>query len=162
MSNLEWLEELYRQHRRVLFHSAWNILRCSSLAEDAVHSAFVRLAQSTALPREPKLYALRAVRNEAIDMVRRRGRLSEIETTPEVIPAISTTTPDDRELHVLVEEALGKLSAAEREIIELHTHSELTFQEIAALRDEPLPTVASRYRRGLEKLKTSIEAPYEQ
>src|ERR1700722_5844294 len=72
-----WLEERYRKYRQPLFLTAWNILRCSSLAEDAVHSAFVRLAELRKAPRGPKLYAFRAVRNAAVDLSRNRARRRE-------------------------------------------------------------------------------------
>jgi len=35
----------------------------------------------------------------------------------------------------------------------------LTFQEIATLREAPLGTVVSWYRRGLEKLRQKLEVP---
>jgi DNA-directed RNA polymerase specialized sigma24 family protein len=48
------------------------------------------------------------------------------------------------------------ISPDERETIVLKIYDDFTFQEIADLRDVPLPTVASWYRRGLEKLKTLL------
>src|SRR5438874_494723 len=74
MPERSWLDELYRRHRRPLFLVAWNVLHCPDLAEDAVHSAFVRLAGLPNAPHEPKLYAFRAVRNAAVDLTRIRGR----------------------------------------------------------------------------------------
>jgi RNA polymerase sigma-70 factor, ECF subfamily len=152
-----WLDELYRQYRQPLFLTAWNILRCSSLAEDAVHSAFVRLAELRKPPRGPKLYAFRAVRNAAVDLSRNRARRREesigVATGTENIEPI----PGDDELLTSVSAALNQLDDASREIVELHLHSGLTFREIALVLEEPLQTVASRYRRALEKLRQSME-----
>jgi len=152
-----WLDEIYRQYRQPLFLTAWNILRCSSLAEDAVHSAFVRLAELRKAPRGPKLYAFRAVRNAAVDCARARGRLREepmpVEASPEALGPVA----GDDELLFAVSAALNQLDDAAREVVELHLHSDLTFREIASVLAEPLPTIASRYRRALEKLRQSME-----
>jgi len=164
MSDRNWLEEIYREHRRPLFLTAWNVLRCPSLAEDAVHSAFVRLARLAAPPRDLKLYAFRAVRNAAIDLARGRDRRAErlldgvdlLDGEPLTVgPAMQ-----DESL-AAAETALARLDDRSREVVELHLHGELTFQEIAALCGEPLPTVASRYRRALDKIRESLEVFHE-
>jgi RNA polymerase sigma-70 factor (ECF subfamily) len=157
MAGPMWLDELYRQYRQPLFLTAWNIVRCSSLAEDAVHSAFVRLAELRKAPRGPKLYAFRAVRNAAVDLSRNRARRREepigVEGTSESVGPVS----GDKELSIAVSAALNQLDDAAREIVELHLHSGLTFREIASVVEEPLQTVASRYRRALEKLRQLLE-----
>ena len=57
-----------------------------------------------------------------------------------------------------IERWLQQLSSDERETIVLKIYGDLSFHEIADLRQIPLPTVASWYRRGLEKLKTFLTA----
>jgi RNA polymerase sigma factor (sigma-70 family) len=157
MPDPTWLDELYRRHRRPLFLAAWNILKCSSLAEDAVHSAFVGLAQLCKAPREPKLYAFRAVRNAAIDAARARARRREESIPAEPPPAIAESVSGGDELATAVAAALNQLDESAREVVELHLHSGLTFREIATLLEEPLQTVAARYRRALEKLRQASE-----
>ena len=102
-------------------------------------------------------YVFRCVRNAALDGLRRekvRGDSIFVgEQAPDqVAPAVPAPLLA-REL----DEKLGRLSADERETIVLKVYDEFTLQEIADLRDVPLPTVASWYRRGLEKLKTLLE-----
>ncbi|HET6323537.1 MAG TPA: sigma-70 family RNA polymerase sigma factor [Planctomycetaceae bacterium] len=157
MPGRTWLDELYRQYRRPLFLTAWNVLRCSSLAEDAVHSAFARLAELRTAPRGPKLYVFRAVRNAAIDLCRSRSRRREEPIGEERISESFGPIPDDGELLSSVSVALNQLDEASREVVELHLHSGLTFREIATVLEEPLQTVASRYRRALEKLRQLLE-----
>jgi RNA polymerase sigma-70 factor (ECF subfamily) len=161
MPDQDWLEGIYRLHRRSLFLTAWNVLRCPSLAEDAVHSAFVRLTELPVAPRQPKLYVIRAVRNAAIDLARIRGRRQEEEIPvdephPHFV-ARAAETDSLAAAHI----ALAQLDEKSREVIELHLHGRLTFQEIAAICDEPLQTVTSRYRRALEKLRQLLEVCYE-
>jgi RNA polymerase sigma-70 factor (ECF subfamily) len=157
MHGRTWLDELYRQYRQPLFLTAWNVVRCSNLAEDAVHSAFVRLAELRKAPRGPKLYAFRAVRNAAIDLSRHRSRRREEPIGAERVSESFGPIPDDGELLSSVSVALDQLDDASREVVELHLHSGFTFREIAAVLDEPLQTVASRYRRALEKLRQLLE-----
>ena len=161
MPDRVWLDDLYRQHRRPLLLTAWNILRCPSLAEDAVHSAFARLAKLRKPPYQPKLYAFRAVRNAALDFARARARRRE-EPIPTDIDRVSCEfLADGDDSLAAVSAALEKLDALAREVVELHVHAALTFQEIAALLEHPLPTVASRYRRALEKLRETLEVCHE-
>jgi RNA polymerase sigma-70 factor (ECF subfamily) len=157
MPDPKWLDELYRQYRRPLFLAAWNILRCSSLAEDAVHSAFVRLAELRKAPRDPKLYAFRAVRNAAVDCARTRTRRREEPMPGQTATEAFAPASGDDELLNAVAAALNHLDDPAREVVELHLHSGLTFREIASVLEEPLQTVASRYRRALEKLRQSTE-----
>src|SRR5262249_11359942 len=167
MPERSWVVELYRQHRRGLFLTAWNVLRCPSLAEDAVHTAFVRLAELQARPREPKLYAFRAVRNAALDLAKVRGRRREepfgSETAEDRIESTGVVAAtDDNETMTAVSAALEQLDDAERETVELHLHGGLTFREIATIVGQPLPTVASRYRRTIEKLRGILECVIEE
>ena len=161
MPDRDWLEGIYRRHRRPLFLTAWNVLRCPSLAEDAVHSAFVRLAELSVPPGEPKLYAFRAVRNAAIDLARARCRRHEEQISVEENGPQVATQPAEDEALSAVHIALSHLDERAREVVELHLHGRLTFQEIAMLCNEPLQTVASRYRRALEKLRQLLEVYHE-
>jgi RNA polymerase sigma-70 factor (ECF subfamily) len=156
-----WLDELYRQYRRPLFLIAWNVLHCQDLAEDAVHSAFVRLAGLPGAPRDPKLYAFRTVRNAAIDLARmRRRHTAESGAALETCAQPDSSAASDESL-VEAQAALVQLDDAARDVVELHLHASLTFQEIAELLDQPLPTVASRYRRAIERIRELMEICHE-
>jgi RNA polymerase sigma-70 factor, ECF subfamily len=161
MPDQDWLDGIYRLHRRSLFLTAWNVLRCPSLAEDAVHSAFVRLTELPGAPRQPKLYVIRAVRNAAIDLARVRSRRQEAEISVAEPYLHVVERADDADSLAAANIALAQLDEKSREVIELHLHGRLTFQEIAAICDEPLQTVASRYRRALEQLRQLLEVCHE-
>lgn len=161
MPEQSWLGELYREFRRPLFLVAWNVLRCTALAEDAVHSAFVRMAGLELPPRDPRLYVFRAVRNAALDTARRRGTRREQAIVVDIGFAETSPSWSGDETRCVLERALDDLDSASRETVELHLHSGLTFQEIAAIVDQPLPTVASRYRRALAKLRGLVEVCHE-
>ena len=161
MHHADWLSTVYQQHRRGLFLTAWTVLRRSDLAEDAVHSAFVKLVKLTAPPDNPKLYVFRAVRNSAIDLAKTRSRRRE-EPLPDGwdSPCDEAIAKDPEPLRSLAER-LNSLDVPSREVIELHLHAALTFQEISQMLAEPVPTVASRYRRALEKLGKELKVSHE-
>lgn len=69
-----WLASVYDAYQKELFIAAWNVLRCRPSTEDAVHTAFARMASLSEPHENAKLYAFRAVRNAAIDIARARVR----------------------------------------------------------------------------------------
>lgn len=152
------LEKLYRECRQQLFTCALVITRSAARAEDAVHDAFCGLLGGNCRPDDLKAYAFRAVRNAALDQVRRRANadrpLSDFVFDPAAPPGESA---EDAEFHQRVAESLLRLSADERETVVQHLYGELTFQQIATVRDAPLGTVVSWYRRAIEKLRAKLE-----
>lgn len=61
-------------------------------------------------------------------------------------------TIEKREIETIIQEALNKLPAEQREIIVLRHYQDLKFSEIAEMLDCPVETVKSRMRYGLLKL----------
>lgn len=63
---------------------------------------------------------------------------------------------------MLIEQALLKISAEQREVIVLKIYEELKFMEIAKILGCNLSTVKSRYHAGLGKLRKIMEEEYEE
>jgi RNA polymerase sigma-70 factor, ECF subfamily len=101
------------------------------------------------------------VRNAALDFARIRARRREEPIPANIDRSSGEFRADGEDLLAAVSAALEKLDPVAREVVELHIHAALTFQEIAALLEQPLPTVASRYRRALEKLLDVLEVCHE-
>ena len=153
----ETLRAFYVENRQQLYTYAVSITRQREAAEDAIHSAFQNLLRRDEFPADLRPYVFRCVRNAAVDGLRRaniRGEsiFADVPASDQATPAAPASLLA-REL----DERLEKLSPDEREAIVLKIYEEFTFQEIADLRGVPLPTVASWYRRGLEKLKTLLQ-----
>ena len=157
------LEQLYRKHRQSLFSVALTVTSCSSMAEDAVHEAFVRLCQKSELP-EGSLtsYVFAAVRNAAIDCRRRQQHQRSI--TESVFASASsdshssnssTTANQDDETESL-KRAIDQLDELSRQIVIMKIFSELTFEEIAGVLEIPSATAATRYRRAIMKLEEEL------
>lgn len=155
-ADIEALHAVYVENRQELFTYALSITRNREAAEDAIHSVFERLLRGRGLRPNLRAYVFRSVRNAAYDAWRRtRVRSHSIfdEATvvgPAEAGALEAGGADD------FGRLLQRLPADEREAIVLKIHAGLTFQQIAELRRAPLPTVASWYRRGLERLKTML------
>lgn len=162
-----WLDEIYREHRQGLFSLALSVTRQPMSAEDAVHDAIVRLAKSNATPEGNAVaYVFRSVRNAAIDQLRKRGRSRE--TPLEHAASLFASTSPAPEAQMMTTEsnaqlmqAVDALPEAQRQAIVMKIFAGLTFQQIAQACDEPISTVASRYQRGLAKLKHTMEGQHE-
>ena len=155
------LEEVYWQHRQGLFTLALAITRCHSRAEDAVHEAFSRLWKSTLQPQRDLVpYVFAAVRNAAIDQVRRpsvnlqEAQQASIHDTRAENPLASAI---EQEQQTLMRKAVEELPDEQRQAVVLHIYAALTFEQVSQMLGEPLPTVASRYRRALERLKLAAQ-----
>ena len=153
------MKRIYERYGSQLFTCALSVTRCPSLAEDAIHEAFCRGIRLREAPRNLKAYMFRSVRNAAIDQLRRQGKASSLcEDYIFDSSAEPSELAEASQLKHQVADALLKLSEDERETVVQHLYADLTFQEIADLRERPLGTITSWYRRGLAKLKEHLEA----
>jgi RNA polymerase sigma-70 factor (ECF subfamily) len=159
------LADIYARRRQGLFTHALSITGCSERAEDAIHDAFVRLCSlDPAGIADPAAYVFTAVRSAAIDQLRRAKR-SEVAGDPKPASIFQEKAnghdPYARALAgeraESVARAVETLPLDQREIIVLRVYAGLTFDQIAKVLNEPLPTIASRYRRTLERLKRQLE-----
>jgi RNA polymerase sigma-70 factor (ECF subfamily) len=151
-------DELYRRLRPAAIGLAAQICGRGA-AEDAVQAAF--LSAWTAVGRynpargSGRSWLLSIVRNRSIDVLReqsrRGGRTAELEFEPED-PERTDALVARREMGRDVREALDRLPADQRQVLELAYYSELSQQEIASTLRVPLGTVKGRARLGLRKL----------
>lgn len=133
--------------------------RTAADAEDVVQEALVeswKRLGTRGLPPLPLVLA--TIRRRAIDRARsddsRRLREDASAVTDELW---FDSGMGDRELRVLVEAGVKALQAEFREVVTLKLWGGLTFSEIAEVLEIPANTAASRYRYGIEALKTSLK-----
>jgi len=151
------LDQLYRDYRQQLFTCALAITRCPDRAEDAIQEAFYRLFRSNREPRQLKAYVFRAVRNAAFDQQRRHPVADEVDEYVFDPGPGPRETAANSEFQRQVAAALRALSDDERETIVQHLYGDLTFREIAEIRETPLGTITAWYHRGLAKLRELLE-----
>jgi RNA polymerase sigma-70 factor (ECF subfamily) len=158
-------EELYTRYANILYATALKFLKEDADAQDVVQDVFIQIWDKAKLydpaKGKPLTWALTMTRNRSIDRIRaiqRRTRLRDdfqAETFVGESEGIreALTGVDASEKAQILRAAVNKLSAQQREIVELAYFSGLTQSEIAERLGEPLGTVKARARRGLMKLK---------
>jgi RNA polymerase sigma-70 factor (ECF subfamily) len=151
---LETLRAFYVGYRQQLYTYAVSITGDRESAEDAIHGVFEQLLQRGFMPTELPPYVYRCVRNAAVDDLRRRRTRRDSIFNDSATPGPKPTPPllQSDEL----ERSLQALSSDEREAIVLKIYNDFTFQQIADLRQVPLSTVATWYRRGLDQLRSRL------
>ncbi len=159
----EALERVYSEHRQGLYTLALSIARDGSLAEEAVHEAFVRLCSRRLDARRLTAYVYQAVRNAAVDQVRRqsaRRRLDGSIYNGWMPPGAADDPADDAgrvEQLAALRRAVDALGQADREAVVMRIYGQLSFPQIADVTGESVNTVASRYRRALAKLREQMQ-----
>ena len=155
---------LYEKYKDDLLGLAITLLRDRSLAEDVVHDVFVSFAGTTGsfhLSGTLKGYLSTCVANAARDRNRSRSRRDVGLEAAEAIHSDSGNPVQhviDSEQSGRLTELLGRVAYEQREVIVLHLHQEMRFKEIAEALGISINTVQSRYRYGLEKLRTIMNS----
>lgn len=149
------LSQLFDLTSHRLVRLAVTITRNQHDAEDAVQSVLVRVADAPgkfACANEPWRYLLRAVRNEALLILRRRKRIVGNSEIIDLLTQHRIDEVEQEETHREIWTALRKLPVDQSEVIVLKVWEELTFSEIGEVLEISSSTAASRYRYALEKL----------
>jgi RNA polymerase sigma-70 factor (ECF subfamily) len=112
----------------------------------------------------PEAWVATRARARAIDRIRSLRRRHEMFVAPVDEGAVANREPapdpaESAEARGVVQSALGQLSDAQREVIELAYYDGLTQSEIAARTKQPLGTVKTRIRLGLERLREVARRP---
>ena len=137
------------------------VILCSKHdAEDVLQTVFVRIVQKRhrlAKARRPDAYVYRIARNEALRLIGRRKKGRTIEAVYEPWLIVSEDKPALNDLAEQLQAALARLPQPQREVIVMKIYRQKTFLEISRLLGLSQNTVASRYRYGMEKLRTRLE-----
>ncbi|MEQ8845490.1 MAG: sigma-70 family RNA polymerase sigma factor [Phycisphaerales bacterium] len=99
--------------------------------------------------------AMNRLRDDA--RARKRRQTHELGDAAEAMPAASEPAAAPAEDFGSLRAALGGLSAADREVIELRHRADMSFNQIAELLGQPLGTVLARHHRALRKLRGVLE-----
>ncbi len=161
------LSRIYEKYKSDLFSLANSLLHDLNEAEDVVHDVFVSFVKSAdefQLTGSLKGYLLTCVANLSRDRVRARKRAPiGMNKTDMAIPDYKTPSKaliSAEELHCL-REAIAKIPYEQREVVILHLQGRRTFRQIAESQDIAVSTIQSRYRYGLEKLRSLLDGKVE-
>jgi RNA polymerase sigma-70 factor (ECF subfamily) len=169
----EAFSELVLRFQRPVFSLIVRLVRDRALAEDLAQDAFVRAWRKLATydsDRPFRSWMFKIAHNLAIDELRRRrpetvpieepeseglDLLGRLEDQTALDPAESLDTA--RALQHL-EQALGQLRPAYREVILLRFREGLAYEEIAEIMDLPLGTVKTHIFRARKELVEAVSA----
>jgi len=128
-------------------------------AEDVLQIVFVRIVRKRhklAKARHLDAYVYRIARNEVSGWIRRRKRDRQRKLADESWLVVRQGDDGPSDLGEHLQAALNRLPQTQREVIVMKIYRQKTFLEISRLLDMSLSTVASRYRYGMEKLRTLL------
>ncbi len=160
--------ELYRLTSAHLYAVALRILRESAAAEEVLQESFVNIwnhaGSYVAAKSQPFTWLTSIVRNRCLDQLRRR----EVETVTlddeDEGTALRDEAPTPLEMLVsgadarAVKACVEALDAGQKQALALAFYRGLSHSELAAHLKQPLGTVKSWVRRGLERLKACLDA----
>lgn len=168
------LATLYDRYAGPLYGLAFRLTGERADAEEVVLDAFEQAWRDAGRFREERgsvaAWLTVICRSRALDLIRARGRRDRavnraVSAAPEDAPAMSRG-PDPTghavegdERRRLIEAALKELSPVQRQAIELAFYEGLSQSEIADRLGEPLGTIKTRVRLGMQKLRDALR-PY--
>ncbi len=156
-------QRIYEKYESNLLTVAANLLGQSNAAEDVVQDVFISFVQSAdrfRLKGSLKGYLATCVANRARDYIRKKQRQKTV--TVDQASQIASNSDEPVQLVVNNEQlqhlgqALTQLPYEQREVIVLHLHGSLKFRQIAELQNVSIKTAQSRYRYGLDKLRSIL------
>ena len=157
------LKSIYQKYRLYLLKIAVAIMNDTYAAEDVVHDVFIKFAGSAKtlkISGNLKSYLRSCVLNQARNHIRtctvrahtsleNAGEISSDGQRPEQWVSLD-------EQSAKINESLASIPYEQREVISLHIFGQMKFREIAKMQNVTLKTVQSRYRYGLDKLRSLL------
>jgi len=154
-------EILMRRHNQRLYRIARSIVRDDAEAEDVMQEAYVRAYEHLSdFMGEAKFstWLTRIAIHEALGRIRKRSKMGGLESVVNrelhVTTAMITPTDNperlayDRQLKIVLENAIDKLPQDYRTVVVLRIVEELSINETAACLDLSIETVKTRLHRG--------------
>lgn len=156
-------ETLYHSYRHTMYYVANGILQDHTLAEDAVHEAFIRIAKNLHKIGEidcsqTKGFVVIIVKNVALTMVKQESKVMAMDMF-EHMEGMSTEIEGyilhQSDLEIIVQ-SVFELSATYRNVLYLHILDEYSIAEIAHMLKLPRETVKKRLQRGRKALAANL------
>lgn len=151
------LEQIYLEYRGLMFHVANSILHNEQDAEDAIHQAFIKIAENIRKIDQPvspqtQGYVVTIAENKAIDLYRRRNKhpTVDLDEEPQGIRAVYNGE------NVLTA-CILKLPARYREMILLRYHYGYSVKEVATIMGLSHSAASKLEQRAKKKLKELYE-----
>lgn len=163
---------VYERTHAHLFGVAMRMLGREHAAEDVLQEAFVSIWKNAASYRtriegqevQPMTWLIAIVRNKSLDTLRARTRRGESELPDEDDGDEGARSPsaldlfDDAARALRIEGCIQGLEGTHRQSLALAYYQGLSHSEVAEHMSAPLGSVKAWIRRGLQRLKSCLEA----
>ncbi len=163
------LEALYDRYLTSVYSLAMYMLRHDALAEEVTQEIFLNIwlkaGSFNAARGAPRSWIMSVAHHKIVDLIRSRRRgltmtdPAEYETL-DLLPSGQISTEDEVE-HNLERErimkAMSVLPEAQREVLVLAYFEGYSQSEMAKKLGQPLGTIKTRVRLGMQKLRTVLE-----
>lgn len=159
------LEHLYSLYKEDMFYVAYSIVKDYHLAQDTVHSAFIKIADKLDKideenHKKTRVFIIIIVRNTAIDLLRKRSRTdSSLDELENIVFDKSESIEDEiinAETFNHLLKKIGELPTAHGDLILLKYVFRLSDQELAEMMGIRLENLRVRISRARRKLRTLL------
>jgi RNA polymerase sigma-70 factor (ECF subfamily) len=159
--------QLYDRFSTLVFTLAMRMLKVRSDAEDLLQEVFVqvwRQAENYSAERgSPEAWIINIARSRAIDKIRSIRRMEKsFVLTDDPARAESSENVEssaaESETRLMMNSVLANLPQTQRKVLELAYFDGLTQTEIAERLAEPLGTVKTRMRSGIQRLREIVSS----
>ena len=157
-------EALYDALSSAVYGLARRVVRDPARAEDVTQEVFLdvwrKAARFDASLGKAKTWVLTIAHRRAVDAVRRSEsqKRQDLHTAPyEVSHDEPADAVIEAEEHGAVRECLDTLTDLQLESVRLAYFNGYTYNEVATLLEKPLPTIKTRMRDGLIRLRDCLE-----
>ena len=149
-------EQLYLEYQGLMYYTAYKYLKHEQDAEDAVHHAFVKIAENIKIvePISPKTkqFVVTIVENRVIDIFRARSKHSEVSFMEELY-----IIPEEPENDNDLKECIRRLPTIQRQVIWLKYYLGYDLHEISKMLDISLSWAQKIDQRAKNKLRKMYE-----
>ena len=156
------LRRIYEKYKDDLLALAIALSNDRAVAEDVLHDVFVSFAQyaeKLRLRTSLKSYLSSCIANRVRNLKHVKSQKT-VQLNQSEIYSKDCDRPDrlamSAEMCRLIEQAMAQLPYDQREVIILHLQSGMRFKAIAESQDVSINTIQSRYRYGLDKLRSLL------
>lgn len=154
------LTAVYDRYSGIVYSVALRVLADTSAAEDVLQEIFLRLWRDPARfkPARGSLPAWLAVmaRNRAIDQLRRRRPADDVTELPVACSLDIEDLTARRDVIANARQHMATLPDEQRRTIEMAFFEGLTHNEIAERTGEPLGTIKTRIRSGIQSIRRAL------
>ncbi len=161
------LELLVVRHLKGIYFFCFGYLKDSPEAEDAAQEVFVKVWKNLVKfdeNRKFKPWLYKVAKNTCLDFLKKKrvsafSDLGSEDAQDSFLSRLADPLPspeallDSRLSSAGLLSAMNKISPGHAEVLRLRHNSDLSFSQISAVLGQPLNTVKSRYRRGVEALR---------